>query len=102
MWSQTKVKKALSRTLETALKNACYSLDAGVRYVIFSDHHKGARTRADDFLACEDTYQAAINYYAERGYTLVILGDVEELWEEDPGPIIDSYTALFEKEAEFL
>jgi UDP-2,3-diacylglucosamine pyrophosphatase LpxH len=101
MCRQTRVNKALSKALEIARANASYSIDSDGKYVIFSDHHKGARTRADDFLACEDTYQAAINYYAEQGYTLVILGDVEELWEEDPGPIIDSYTALFEKEAEF-
>jgi hypothetical protein len=101
MWSQNKIKKALSRTLETARANASYSLDAGVRCVIFSDHHKGARTRADDFLACEGTYLQALEYYNDRGYTLVVLGDVEELWEEDPGPVIDSYPAVFVKEAEF-
>jgi UDP-2,3-diacylglucosamine pyrophosphatase LpxH len=70
--------------------------------VIFSDQHKGARTRADDFLACERTYLQALQYYHDAGYTLVVLGDVEELWEEDPGPVLDSYTAVFVKEAEFF
>ncbi len=48
MWSQNKVKKALSRSLKTARANASYPLDAGVRCVIFSDHHRGARTRAEE------------------------------------------------------
>jgi UDP-2,3-diacylglucosamine pyrophosphatase LpxH len=101
MFKQSQVKKALSRALETARKDARYSLDAGGRYVIFSDHHKGTRTLADDFLACEATYLSALAYYAEQGFTLVVLGDVEELWEEDPGPVIDSYPTVFEVEAAF-
>jgi hypothetical protein len=71
------------------------------RYVIFSDQHKGGRTLADDFLPCENTYRKALAYYYQQGYTLVVLGDVEELWEEDPQTVLDSYREVFELEAEF-
>ena len=33
------------------------------RFIIFSDQHKGARNGADDFMACEGTYAAALDYY---------------------------------------
>ncbi|WP_207491989.1 metallophosphoesterase [Aridibaculum aurantiacum] len=50
-------------------------------FIIFSDHHKGAKNGADDFAKAEPTYLAALDHYYERGYHLVALGDVEELWE---------------------
>lgn len=52
------------------------------RLVIFSDHHKGSRGPADDFWRCEAAYRAALAFYLELRYRLVVLGDVEELWEE--------------------
>jgi hypothetical protein len=61
------------------------------RLVIFSDHHKGVRDAADDFGGSRSPYHAALGYYFEKGYTLGILGDAEELWEDDPGPILDKY-----------
>ena len=33
---------------------------ASLRYIIFSDQHKGARNGADDFLRCERAYNAAL------------------------------------------
>jgi UDP-2,3-diacylglucosamine pyrophosphatase LpxH len=71
------------------------------RYVIFSDHHKGARNSADDFRQCEQTYLSALDYYNEHGFTLVILGDSEELLEEKIGAVVDAYQNVFQKEARF-
>lgn len=64
---------------------------AAFRHIIFSDQHKGARNGADDFQRCERAYNAALAYYFADGYTLVELGDVEELWEERPGPVVAAY-----------
>jgi UDP-2,3-diacylglucosamine pyrophosphatase LpxH len=69
--------------------------------VIFSDHHRGARDGADDFLRCEPAYCAALGYYLEAGYRLVMLGDVEELWENDPGPALAAYRSTLDLEAAF-
>lgn len=71
------------------------------RFVIFSDQHRGARNRADDFRRCERAYNAALAYYYHMGYTLVVLGDAEELWEERPGPVVRTYQHTLELEARF-
>jgi predicted phosphodiesterase len=71
------------------------------KLVIFSDHHKGNRDGADDFLVCEQAYNAALAYYDRLGYTLVVLGDVEELWEEWPQTVFKAYPHTLELEALF-
>jgi UDP-2,3-diacylglucosamine pyrophosphatase LpxH len=77
-------------------------LDLGsARLVIFSDHHKGARDGADDFLRCERAYHAALGYYLEAGHELFVLGDVEELWECHPEEVLAAYPDTLALEAEF-
>ncbi len=71
------------------------------RYVIFSDHHKGNRNQADDFRFCEQTYLAALDFYADQGYTLIILGDAEELLEEQMADVMVAYANVFRAEARF-
>lgn len=71
------------------------------RIVIFSDHHKGTRDGADDFWVCERAYNAALGYYLEQGYTLMVLGDAEELWENDSEDVLARYARTIELEAEF-
>ncbi len=71
------------------------------RIVMFSDHHKGQRDGADDFRRCERAYHAALGYYLEKGYTLLALGDVEELWECRPKRAIAAYEYTLQLEAEF-
>lgn len=72
-----------------------------LKLIVFSDHHRGKRDGADDFSACEATYLKALNYYHNRGYTLLLLGDVEELWENRPQEINQSYHNVLTKEAAF-
>lgn len=74
---------------------------ASDQVVIFSDQHRGARNGADDFRRCERAYNAALAYYYHMGYTLVVLGDAEELWEERPGPVVRTYRHTLELEARF-
>lgn len=71
------------------------------RMVILSDLHRGRRDRGDDFLRSERAYNAALGYYLECGYTLVHLGDVEELWSCTPKEIFDAYAHTVAMEAEF-
>lgn len=72
------------------------------KIVIFSDHHRGTGDGADDFQNCAKAYSAALGYYLEAGYTLVILGDAEDLWECRPAPVIQRYRNNLLLEAEFL
>jgi hypothetical protein len=71
------------------------------RLVIFSDLHKGVRDAADDFGAAQSPYHAALGYYFEKGYVLGILGDAEELWEDDPDPVLQKYKETLSLERGF-
>jgi len=99
--AQKSINKALSKVLRKTRKRGKLPLDSDHRYIIFSDHHKGARNRADDFRQCERTYLAALDYYLAHGYTLVVLGDAEELWEEELEGVLEAYKDVFESEARF-
>ena len=100
--SQQLINLALDRTLGIARRKSKFSLDEDSRYIIFSDHHKGAGDEADDFLPCKKTYKAALDYYDEEGYTLILLGDVEELWENKIQEVIKQHEDVFQWEARFL
>jgi UDP-2,3-diacylglucosamine pyrophosphatase LpxH len=63
----------------------------GAQYIIFSDQHRGQRDGADDFLRSEATYLAALASYEARGFTLIMLGDAEELWECRPQKALPAY-----------
>jgi predicted phosphodiesterase len=72
------------------------------RFIIFSDHHKGARDGADDFAMAEPNYLAALDYYFSAGYTLINLGDSEELWETGLGKVKKFNQQNLEAEKKFL
>ncbi len=71
------------------------------RLVVLSDMHRGTRDRADDFLPCEESYKRALDHYVESGYTLVLLGDAEELWKSPPEKVIAAYPGVYEREGRF-
>ena len=99
--TQKSIDRALDRALHTARKRNSLRLDSDHRYVIFSDHHKGADNDADDFKPCKNTYLAALDHYYAKGYTLIVMGDAEELWEEQPASVMQVYRDVFESEARF-
>ena len=74
---------------------------SGDRYVFLSDLHRGARNGADDFRRAERAFDAALAYYNRLGYTLVLIGDVEELWEERPAAVLKAYPRSYALEAPF-
>lgn len=104
-----KYRRRVAEALDRAYQRAAEAdgghprpLDVGTaRYVIFSDQHKGMRDGADDFRCCERAYNAALAYYFAAGHTLVELGDVEELWEGRPGPVVATYKYSLELSARF-
>ncbi len=95
--------RGLSRVLKDSREDAArtITLPATHRYVIFSDHHKGANTGADDFQFSKPTYLTALDYYLREGYSLIILGDAEELWEESIETVVSAHREVFESEARF-
>ncbi len=104
--ARARVGKALDQALERAreqeAREGVYKFDLSRdRFIIFSDHHKGGRNGADDFLVCERAYNAALAYYYRQGHTLVVLGDVEELWEERRQTVLKQYPHTFQLEGRF-
>ncbi|HEY0677954.1 MAG TPA: metallophosphoesterase [Chitinophagaceae bacterium] len=104
-------KEAVFRSLSSLLERICTKnkndslirLDLQKsRFVIFSDHHKGRRDLADDFRLAEKNYLTALEYYYKEGYTLICLGDCEELWENEPKALMESNRVVMETEARFL
>jgi len=92
---------ALDRALSRARQAGPVSLTSASRVVIFSDHYKGGRDRADDFLPCEPSYLTALDYYFQKEFNLIILGDAEELLEETIPRVIDAYPNVLQSEARF-
>ncbi len=106
----SKTPTAVAAALDAAFRRALEREEAegemvfdlyGPKIVIFSDHHKGSRDGADDFRVCERAYNAALAHYYRLGYTLVLLGDVEELWEQGAKPVLRAYAHELELETKF-
>jgi UDP-2,3-diacylglucosamine pyrophosphatase LpxH len=93
------IAKGLDRAFEDAPKESRQLSE--LRAVIISDLHRGARDRADDFQRSEPAYCAALGSYLERGFELWLLGDVEELWENDVDEVLESYPEALELERAF-
>ena len=72
------------------------------RFIIFSDQHKGAKNGADDFQLAEPNYLAALKYYNEKKFHLIILGDSEELWENTLLQVKKNNVPSFDAEKEFV
>ncbi len=68
--------------------------------VLFSDHHKGDGSAADDFKKNALLYESALSFYKENGFKLIALGDNEELWECSYDQILAIHRKIIEKEIE--
>lgn len=100
--AQLRRNRAMDQALSRARAGGGTPLDAGQRYIVFSDLHRGRRNPADAFRFCEETYLAALDYYYRNGYSLVVLGDAEELWEEqDIAAVMQVNAGVFESERRF-
>lgn len=97
---EARIHKALSKELVAAGEARPLELQ-DARLIIFSDQHRGARNGADKFRKAERAYNAALAWYFRRGYTLVVLGDADELWEETPARVVEAYGYTLSLEAAF-
>jgi len=82
------------RTLEHVYSNAFRIPDYDFRkdrYVIFSDVHRCDKKGNDDFKVNEMIYCYALAVYYQKGYTLVLNGDIEEGMEADYPAIAQQY-----------
>lgn len=94
----TKVHKALSKAFN---KSEIVSVSGNLNLIIFSDHHRGRKDGADDFVACENNYQTALKYYLDKDFDLCLLGDVEEFWENPFWIVMNKYKDVLSLEKKF-
>jgi predicted phosphodiesterase len=87
---------------EPGKKGVILSLRENSRIIIFSDHHRGAKNGADDFMKAEISYLAALDYYFENKFQYISLGDSEELWENTLNQVKKNNTITFEAEKRFI
>lgn len=73
-----------------------------LKMIVFSDLHRGGGDGADDFLRCERIYNSVLDYYNSLEYRLMLLGDVEELWEADLKEVIKSHSDSLLKEKQYV
>ncbi len=92
---------AIREGKETAGPVIPFEISTG-KFVIFSDQHKGARDLADDFRLAEKNYLAALGHYYKEEFTLISIGDSEELWENKPDVVIEKNRMVLLEEARFL
>jgi len=68
------------------------SLDlANNKFVIISDMHMGNGKTADDFRLNKNATLRALKYYRKKGFIVILLGDIEELWQFDASEIVAKY-----------
>jgi UDP-2,3-diacylglucosamine pyrophosphatase LpxH len=98
---EDEIKKGLNKVREKTTEKEVVELNE-IKLVVLSDQHRGTNDGADDFRKCKAAYHAALGYYFEAGFALYVLGDVEELWENRPKPVIKTYQDTLELEGKFV
>jgi predicted phosphodiesterase len=83
-------------------KGVILDLKKDTRIIIFSDHHRGAKNGADDFMKAEESYLRALEYYFQKNFLYISLGDSEELWENTLLQVKKYNTITFESEKRFI
>ena len=91
--------KRTFKRLDEVFKSApTLPLDGGSKYAIMSDIHLGDGGQADNFHNNEEALAAGLKYYRANDYSLILLGDIEELWQFDLEKIVDRYGSSIYKQ----
>ncbi|MBZ2174784.1 metallophosphoesterase [Schnuerera sp. xch1] len=56
-------------------------IDDSSKIIMMSDCHRGDGSWADDFFKNQNLFFTALDYYYNKGYTYIEIGDGDELWE---------------------
>lgn len=56
-------------------------INTDTKYALFSDLHLGDGGNSDLFRDNEDTMIFSLEHYKKNGYSIILLGDIEELWQ---------------------
>ncbi len=66
-------------------------INTDTKYALFSDLHLGDGGKSDIFRHNEDTMVFALEHYKKNGYSIILLGDIEELWQFNFIEIFNNY-----------
>ncbi len=66
-------------------------IDTNTKYALFSDLHLGDGGNSDIFVHNKGTMMFALKHYKKNGYSIILLGDIEELWQFNFIEIHDEY-----------
>ncbi len=96
------MKKGFKEINKVFTKSPEFNLGEEMKLAILSDSHIGdGKEGSDDFKENAWIYKNALEQYRTSGFTLILLGDIEELWECSLEKVISAYKELFEKHTEF-
>jgi len=73
--------KTEARLNEAYSKSKVIEFDDDSRFIFFSDVHRGDNSASDEFAHNQIIYFRALNYYFNKGYTYIEVGDGDEMWE---------------------
>lgn len=100
-YTRASTEAALQESLQAARRHIIRFDIHYDKWILLSDLHKGAKNGADDFRRSEGQYLTALDHYFQEGYSLCVMGDAEELWEEFPQPVLQNNHASFSAESRF-
>ncbi len=85
--------------LEKVYKNApIVTFDKNSKFVFFSDVHRGDDNLSDEFGRNRHIYSYALNFYNQKKFTYVEVGDGDELWEhKNYSTICTAHASVFQK-----
>ncbi|HOJ49540.1 MAG TPA: metallophosphoesterase family protein [Spirochaetota bacterium] len=85
------------RLLKTFKRSPIIEFNEKSKFIIFSDAHRGDGTWADDFANNYYLLLHALKYYYDSGFTLIELGDNNELWKNKSfKDIFEAHTYIYE------
>lgn len=73
--------KTVQRLKDAFTNGRLEMFDESSKYVLLSDCHRGNGNQADEFTKNQNTFQYALSFYYQKGFTYVEVGDGDELWE---------------------
>ena len=94
---QESISRGLTKELLSCTLSDIYDV-RDLHFVVMADLHMGLRDKADDFLESSSTYIDALTWYLLHNYNVILLGDVQELWENDTEDVSKCYCHQIELE----
>jgi len=75
-----------------------FELRPATKIAVISDLHMGDGGRSDDLRRNTSAVAAALRHYAANGFTVILLGDVEDFWKFDLAAVKRQYEATIYRE----